>query len=231
MLGIIFILLVSALLLWVTKKQQLTVLGLRPTRNQMKHFAFGLLASAGICACYHLLKMTFADNRWILNRDMTFPAVAAGIWWTLKSVLFEELLFRGAPLYLLIGKIGMRKACLISAAAFGVYHWFSYGAFGNPVQMAFIFAMTGIFGWMLAWAFAKTQSMYLPVALHLGWNLSHIVVFSAGPLRKQLFVPANDHQPEGLTSLVIFLFQIIVLPVLVYLYLRRLRVGKTGYME
>jgi membrane protease YdiL (CAAX protease family) len=228
MIGIIVILGVSALLLWLVQKKQLTVLGLKPTKIRLRQLAFGLLVSGGICAIYHLFQMAFADNSWVLNRSMTFPVLIAGIWWTLKSVLFEELLFRGVLLYLLMEKTGVKKACLISAAAFGVYHWFSYGAFGNPVQMAFIFFTTGIFGWMLAYAFAKTKSLYLPIALHLGWNLLHIVVFSNGPLGKLILIPVNENQPEGLISLVIFLFQVLALPLLMYLYWRKKPPIKTG---
>jgi membrane protease YdiL (CAAX protease family) len=222
MIGIIVILGISALLLGWVQKRQLTVLGFKPTKLRVIQLIFGLLLSAGICTIYHFLKVAFADNRWVLNHEMTFPITAAGVWWTLKSVLFEELLFRGALLYLLIEKTGVKKACLISAACFGVYHWFSYGAFGNPVQMIFIFVTTGIFGWMLAFAFARTKSLYLPIALHLGWNLLNIVVFSNGPLGKQLFIPINENQPEGLISLFIFLFQVMALPLLVYLYLRKM---------
>ncbi|MFP7657140.1 CPBP family glutamic-type intramembrane protease [Chryseobacterium proteolyticum] len=83
--------------------------------------------------------------------------------------------------------------------------------------------MTGIFGLMLAFAFAKTKSLYLPFGLHLGWNIFNIVIFSNGPLRQQVLIKANENKPEGLISLFIFLFQIFALPILVYWYLRYLK--------
>jgi membrane protease YdiL (CAAX protease family) len=106
-------------------------------------------------------------------------------------VLFEELIFRGALLYLAIGKFGVKTACTLSAVCFGAYHWFTYNLFGSPVQMVIVFLMTGIFGFTLAYAFAKTKSIYLPVGLHLGWNLFTIVVFSNGPLGQQIFIRAK----------------------------------------
>jgi membrane protease YdiL (CAAX protease family) len=57
--------------------------------------------------------------------------IVKGTWWTLFSVLYEELIFRGVVLYILIKRIGEVKAILISCIAFGIYHWFSYGLFWN----------------------------------------------------------------------------------------------------
>ncbi len=57
--------------------------------------------------------------------------------WNINSVLFEELLFRGYLLYKAIEWLGARKGCFLSAIAFGVYHWFSYGVIGNVIGVRF----------------------------------------------------------------------------------------------
>lgn len=144
---------------------------------------------------------------------------------TLKSVLFEELIFRGALLYIAIKKLGIKKGCFLSSVCFGTYHWFSYNAFGNPVQMVIIFLTTTIFGLMLAFAFAKTKSLYLPVGLHFGWNLFNIVVFSNGPLGQQIFIKTNENHPQGFLSLFVFQFQVFALPLFTYLYFKRFLKG------
>jgi hypothetical protein len=142
--------------------------------------------------------------------------------WTGKSVLFEELIFRGALLYILIQKIGIKTACLISSIAFGIYHWFSYEVLGNPIQMIYLLFSTGLLGFMFALSFAKTKSLYLPIGLHLGWNLFNIVVFSQGPLGRQLLINDNNGQRlSGLPSIALLLFQIFSIPIIVYVYLRR----------
>jgi len=81
--------------------------------------------------------------------------------------------------------------------------------------------MTGIFGLVLAFAFAKTKSLYLPVGLHFGWNLFNIVVFSNGPLGEQIFIKTNGNQLQGILSLLVFLFQVFALPLLTFWYLKR----------
>jgi len=88
--------------------------------------------------------------------------------------------------------------------------------------MIFVFIMTGIAGIMFAFAFAKTKSLYLPFGLHFGWNLVTTVVFSSGPLKQQIFIRENENRPEGILSLVIFLFQLFALPLINYWYLKRL---------
>ena len=218
MIGIIIELIISWLLLRFTAKKDLSVLGFKPSRIRLTQWSIGLLLAAAICSLYHMMTTAFISNSWILNKQLTWSAAFMSLWWVLKSVLFEELLFRGALLYLAIEKWGSTKACLFSAVCFGVYHWFSYNAFGNPFQMGIIFGMTAIFGWMLAVSFAKTKSLYLPIGLHLGWNLFNIIVFSNGPLGKQLFMKVNENHLEGIPSLLVFLFQILALPLLVYGY-------------
>ncbi|WEK69334.1 MAG: CPBP family intramembrane metalloprotease [Candidatus Chryseobacterium colombiense] len=220
MIGIIIELIISWLLLKFVPKKNLSVLGLKPNPTRLTQWYIGFLLAAAICSLYHIMETAFINNSRVLNKQLTSSTVLMSLWWVVKSVLFEELLFRGALLYLIIEKWGNTKACLFSAICFGIYHWFSYNAFGNPFQMGIIFIMTAIFGWMLAVSFAKTKSLYLPVGLHLGWNLFNIVIFSNGPLGKQLFIKTNANHLEGIPSLLVFIFQIIALPLLMYGYFK-----------
>ncbi len=153
MIGIIIEFIFSWIILKFIANANFEALGLKLTKSRIKNFAIGFLFAALTCSVYHFMGTYFADNSWIANK-MTITNVINGLWWTLKSVLFEELIFRGALLYLAIKKIGSKIACLLSAACFGIYHWFSFGAFGSPFQMLIIFLMTGIFGLMLAHSFA-----------------------------------------------------------------------------
>jgi membrane protease YdiL (CAAX protease family) len=85
--------------------------------------------------------------------------------------LTEELVFRGAILYILISKIGSSRTILLSAILFGVYHWFSFGVIGNLMAMLFVFIGTGLMGYAWALAFSKTNSIFLPFGLHLRMEL------------------------------------------------------------
>ena len=221
MIGILVGLLTSWLLLWLYDKKNLTVLGLAPSASKAYNFIFGFLISAICCSIYFMSIVTITKTDLTINEKFTVKTFLAGSWWTLKSVLFEELLFRGALLYIAIHRLGIKVACIISAVAFGIYHWFSYGIFGDPLQMIYVFTITGIGGLMFAYAFALTKSLYLPIGLHLGWNLITIVIFSQGPLGQQLLISNAGQKLSGVLLVIFYLYQILTLPLITYLYLKQ----------
>lgn len=223
MIGIIIAVIISWALLRLVSKKDLSVLGFAPTKNRIIALAIGMALAIVTCTIYHLMTTATVDNSWILNKAFTSTAALEGCWWTFKSVLTEELIFRGALLYIMIEKMGAKTACVISAVCFGVYHWFSFGALGNPVQMSIVLLVTGFFGYALAIAFAKTKSLYLPVGVHFGWNLANIIVFSNGPLGAQILLKVNINKPEGILSLMIFLFQALTIPILTLLYAKKIQ--------
>ena len=188
MIGIIVQLAVSWEIIWFFEKGNLNVLGLLPTKRRLLDFTIFFLITAACCASDFILRMLFAGQQWKLNPALSFKLILDGIWWNIKSVMFEELIFRGALLYILIKKIGPVRAIIISAIAFGIYHWFSFEAFGNPVQMIFVFLTTGIMGLLYAYGYARSFSLYIPIAIHLGWNLTRSVIFSETVIGDQLLV-------------------------------------------
>lgn len=177
MIGIIVQLAISWLLLWFIEKTDLRVFGLNPTKQRLSDLGVFFLITAICCTTGFILRMLYGE-RWGLNPHVSFKLIAEGVWWNIKSVLFEEFIFRGALLYILIKKIGPLKAIIISAIAFGIYHWFSFGILGNVNQMIQVFIITGLMGFVLAYAYSKIFSLYIPIAIHLGWNLTSSVIFS-----------------------------------------------------
>ena len=188
MVGILVQLAISWLLAWLFLKKGLEVLGFYPTRERLVQFVLFFIITALCCASGFIMKMVFAQQAWIINPAFSFQLVLEGVWWNIKSVLFEELIFRGVILYILISKIGAIKAIIFSAIAFGIYHWFSMNAFGNITQMTFLFFITGAMGLLLAYAYAKTFSLYIPIAIHFGWNLTQNFIFSSGPAGNGVFI-------------------------------------------
>lgn len=217
--GLIVELIISWLLLWIFCKQSLLSLGIVPTKSRLLNLFFGFLIAVACCTVYYLSFTAFANIRWTLNHEFTGQAFLSSSWWTLKSVLYEEFIFRGALLYLLIKKLGINTACITSDTCFGIYHWFTSGAMGNPLQMTFVFLITGIWGLMFAIAFARTKSLYLPIGLHFGWNIISTVIFSQGPLGNQLLIGSDGQKLGGILSLTVFLFQLFAVPLITYLYL------------
>ena len=221
MLGVVVVFALSWLLLWLFSKEHITALGIIPTSRRLKEFSIGFILMALLCGINLLGQSYFKEITYVRNSDYGFWESLHGVWWTLKAALLEELIFRGAILYVLIKRIGINWACIISAIAFGIYHWFSYQMFGRGmIPMMYVFLLTGAGGWMFAYAFARTRSIYAPLGLHFGWIVISIVVFSEGPLGNSLFaIEGEAKELGGWEQLLFFLWQTLIIPVFISWYL------------
>jgi len=205
MIGILVQLALSWLIVWLVEKKDLGVLGFYPTKKRFGDFVLFFLITAACCSSDFIMRMLFAQQRWTLNPDLSFKLILEGLWWNLKSVLFEELIFRGVLFYILIKRLGAWWAIAISSIAFGIYHWFSHETFGNPVQMIITFLTTGLMGLVYAYGYAKTFSLYIPIAIHLGWNLIRSVVFSETVIGDQLLVQVKPVPQVQVSYFIYFL--------------------------
>jgi uncharacterized protein len=211
MIGIIIQLAISWLLIWFFEKGNLNILGFYPTKKRLLAFALFFSVTALCCTSGFFLKIFIARQQWALNPKANAILIVEGIWCNIKSVLFEELIFRGVLLYMLLKKLGNTKAIIISAAAFGIYHWFSHELFWNAKAMAVEFIVTGAMGLLLAYAYSKTYSLYIPVAIHIGWNIIQQTVFSDGVIGNQFF---TEVMPRPLVTVSYFaFFTMLLLPV------------------
>lgn len=186
--------------------KNLSVIGFDAPLARLRQFAAGFCVAAIVVALQQLGGAWVAGVPWEFNTSFGRALLFEHVRWTTNSVLFEELLFRGYLLYQAIRWLGVRRGVLLDAAAFGIYHWFSYGLFGDPVMMAFVFVFTGAFGLMLALSFAKTGSVAAPIGLHLGWNLISYLVFSAGPLGSAILLPSDGSaaiSPSGFAGVLL----------------------------
>jgi membrane protease YdiL (CAAX protease family) len=180
MVGLIIQLLLSYAIIYWTQKDNLSILGLSPTKPRIKNFLLFTFIAGFCSAITFFLRIFFAKETWHINPLLDWALVANGVWYNTKSVLYEELIFRGVLFYLLIQKLGGKLALFISAAAFGIYHWFSYEVFDDPMKMTWIFLMTGIAGILYGIGYLKTGSLLVPIGMHFGWNFVNAFIFSNG---------------------------------------------------
>lgn len=118
MLQLIGLLAISWLIIWLFEKGNLSVLGLLPTKERMKFFIILFIASSVFSASTFLLKMYFAKETYTISQSLSFKTFLVEVWHQFRTVFTEELLCRGAILYVLIRKIGKSKAIVISSAFF-----------------------------------------------------------------------------------------------------------------
>lgn len=202
-----------------------------PGRSIFCDLIVGILWPLIYYSIYELLVAWLVHNPYRWNEVYTAEDVIRTLIYIFKSVVFEELLFRGILLFLLWKKVGPHWAIICSAVCFGIYHWFAWQAFGNPIQMVLIFLMTGSVGYVLAFAFICTGSMALPFALHLGANLATMLLFSKdqtiGPQLLIKSLATDPTVPPAAISLPILMlhftgYQCITF-LLIRLYIRRIK--------
>jgi membrane protease YdiL (CAAX protease family) len=223
MAGNIVGLLLSWAILWLVERKGLLTLGFTPLVKRIFQFVLGFFFSGIVCAVIKLAQSSMLHVTWQLNPQITLFKIAHHLSWNFNSVLFEEFIFRGALLYIAIRKLGAVKAILLSAICFGIYHWFSYGLFGNIIPMIVVFVITGLMGWVWAYAFNKTSSMALPIGFHLGWNFTFNAIFSQGFTSDPILILTGGEQSpqlEGIALLANFILQNLLPSILTFLFVK-----------
>jgi membrane protease YdiL (CAAX protease family) len=226
MLQIIGLLVISWLLIWLFEKRNLSVLGLTPTKDRLKYFTILFIVSAILSATAFLLKMYFAKEEYAISPSLTTKSILLEIWYQFRTVLTEELLCRGALLYILIKKIGPTKAVIFSSVIFAILHWINAGVWGNLTQMIIVFTFTFAMGLLLAYSYARTFSLLIPFAIHYGWNLTQNYIFPDAATGKHILTLAAP--PPTVTISYLAFFTMLLLPkisvlVIDYLIVKRHR--------
>jgi uncharacterized protein len=210
MLQLIGLLAISWLLIWLFEKGNLSVLGLTPTKDRLKYFTILFIVSAVLSATAFLLRMYFAKEEYTISQSLTTKSVLIETWYQFRTVLTEELLCRGALLYILIKKIGQTKAVIISSIIFAVLHWINAGVWGNLTQMIIVFTFTFAMGLLLAYSYARTFSLITPFAIHYGWNLTQNYIFPDTATGNHIFTLAAP--PPSVTISYLAFFTMLLLP-------------------
>ena len=181
-----------------------------PTRDKLKLCFYLFIITAICCSTTFLFKMYFAKEQYIINPKLTSSLIFSEQWDNIRGVLTEELLCRGVVLYILIKKLGSKWAIIISSIIFGLLHWLNNGVFGNAIQMSIVFLFTFCMGLLLAFSYAKTFSILIPFAIHLGWNLTQNFIFPDRLDGNHLFILAG--QPPIVTVSYFVFFVMLLFP-------------------
>jgi membrane protease YdiL (CAAX protease family) len=94
---------------------------------------------------------------------LTEAAITLGL--LMIAAAFEELIFRGYPLQVLMKGIGPWPAMIVMSCLFGLIHA------QNPNSSGLGVFNTIVAGVMLSLAYFKTRSLWFPYGLHLSWNI------------------------------------------------------------
>ena len=124
---------------YLSEKRNIFHQWLFPARRRVSEFFLGLIFSIVLYLLTQIFLSQLGDRTWHLAKDISVGKLTFSLLYDFNSVLSEELLFRGIILYFLIKYLKTGIAMLISASAFGIYHWFTFGVGkhdGNDIGIA-----------------------------------------------------------------------------------------------
>jgi uncharacterized protein len=95
MIGILVELIISWILLYLIERKTILALGFVPISKRLKQLVTGFLIAAILCIGVESLEMLLRSSSLQLNENSSAALILNMFWWDFKSVLTEELLFRG----------------------------------------------------------------------------------------------------------------------------------------
>lgn len=165
-------------------------MGILPTKQHIYNLAAGFSMASAVLASAFLLASGF-DVALNPSNGRAANMLLIGTL-SLSTAIFEELVFRYWLTSYLIRKLnGVIVPILVSSAVFALLH------LGNNHVTGFAIGSHFVGGVVYAAAFVLSRSIWLPIGLHFGWNLTQYL-FShpmSGSLKEGLFsveLPANS---------------------------------------
>ncbi len=188
MVGLLVIIVVSWVLLHFIEKKNIEALGIIPYGKRIIQFLIGMVFIMLINLFTIYIESIVLKVDWELNSSINYKLIFESFIYHFRSALTEDLVFRGAILYILISRIGAKWAILISAIVFGIYHVFSYGMTADRiVPILYVILVTGFTGYVWAYTFNKTKSIMLALGFHLGYNLMTTFFYTSQPYGELIF--------------------------------------------
>jgi uncharacterized protein len=162
--------------MWLTVRfmdyRPLRAFGIGFVPGWQRHFLFGIGVAAGMlsvliggCYAFGYVSMHWTGGQ--VSPGVLLATCSA----ILLAALNEELVFRGFPLQLLIEGIGEWPAIIAMSALFGALH------LNNPNASFLGILNTILAGILMSLAYVRTRSLWMPYAIHAGWNLGLGFVF------------------------------------------------------
>lgn len=173
-------------------------MGLAVGGRWLRDIAWGLLLGTGMVSTAVLANI--ADGRIIVKTLLSWhnAEAAVGVLFILAAgAMVEELAFRGYPFQRLVEAFGPVAAIVILSVLFGLAH------FGNPNVTAWAVINTVLVGILLAIAYLRTRSLWMPWGIHFAWNAVLGVGFGlpvSGLTKFSVLIRSRAQGPTWLTG-------------------------------
>jgi hypothetical protein len=183
------------------RRQSLSNVGLKLNISWCKQLGVGFVIGCLLILITAGLIWGAGGISFSVNLQFSQNIVWLGFYGFVLGAFLEELLHRGFIFQRLIDGLGVLPAQLLIATLFTLGHWGNPGMEGETqiISSVVLFIVSLLFGL----AYIKTQSLAMPIGLHLGWNWFQgtILGFSvSGHQENGLLSPIFNDSPQWLTG-------------------------------
>jgi len=146
----------------------LGAMGLKLDRAAWRHCLTGTALGAGMVAVSvaFIALVGRLEFHWIGGGPRVVAMVLGVAYITMVAAMNEEVAFRGYPFQRLVEGIGPVGSIVLLSVLFGALH------LGNPHVSLWGFLNTIEVGALLAVAYLRTRSLWMPWGIHFGWNFT-----------------------------------------------------------
>lgn len=183
------------------------------TKRHWIYWVGGILAGGLLLIITAILTLWMTKDGWRFNFHVS-PAhvliVFLGCFW---SSIVQEFAFRGYPFQALLNKYGPWVAQWVTIVPFTLMH-VHVGM--KLAEIATIFLTTGLGSLLFGLAFIKTRHLALPIGLHLGWNLTQIMIPRSGGMSGEtLLIVSGNLQHYNFYNIVLPYIAVILLAIFI----------------
>ena len=161
----------NAVTVRIFERGRLADMGLGWDERSLRNIGLGI--AYGVTAAAVLLIPALVFQLAYLTPDPEFPASASSLIFITCILIFgafgEEMLFRGYGFQALVKGSGDFSALLPSSLVFSLMH-----ASNQNVSWLGLINTFG-FGLVLGYAYLRSRDLWLPIAIHLGWNWALVI--------------------------------------------------------
>lgn len=143
-------------------------------RTKVKWFSYFLLII--IILTWQLISSYLLDGRIELNLDIQLNTFIEAV---LIIGVTEEVVFRGWLLNVLLAKERIWLSLLINSIMFAMIHfpiWIYQGMYNQPLDLLYNSLGIMVLSLMFSWSFIKSKNIFVPILLHMIWNLGACII-------------------------------------------------------
>jgi uncharacterized protein len=194
-------------------------LGIQLSAKSLKSFLMGVIIGCAAMAIMGLLMYVFVPYHFIHGPLNNIEVFKTSFSYLLGNTT-EELMFRAFPLIILSQKIGWRKAVLIMAVPFGLFHLPGVESFGQAIN---IVITTALYALVFGLAFVLTGSLWAAIGAHVASNIILHLILGLDGGNNAMLIPVFDAKwPSGYNlSLTLFIVNSIFISSCLYISIVR----------